>query len=336
MMRLFVAAGILSMALAFAPAPEPAQAAQAAQRFADLGDVKLVNGKTINACKLGYRTLGQLNAAKSNAVLVPTWFTAQSADLLDAVSGKSPLFDPSPYFVILVDALGDGVSCSPSTSASQHGSAFPRFTIEDMVAAEHLLLTHTLGLSHIHAVISISMGGMQAFQWVVSYPEFMDEAIPIVGSPRPTSYDLLFYRTQEAALPNVAVSQLILTMGVFTPQFRIDHTSRSGFETFFKAASATSDGPFDVADRRAQLEAMQALDVAHGAQMSAAAARVRARMLIVPSVQDHAVNPAPAMEFARLVHARTLVLNSDCGHIAAFCEIDTIRPVIDSFLRSGR
>ncbi len=310
-----------------------AQSAPAAQQFADLGDFKLVSGESIQACKLGYRTLGQLNAAKSNAILMPTPFTSQSADLLDWVSGNEPLFDPSPYFLVIVDTLGDGVSCSPSTSVSQHGAAFPRFTIEDMVEAEHTLVTRTLGLSHLHAVIGVSMAGMQTFQWTVQYPEFMDEAIPIVGSPRPTSYDLLFYHTQEAALPNMTAARLLLTMNVYTPQYRVEHTSRSEFETFVKNATA-SDSTFDSSDWRAQVEAMLALDVAHGGALSAAATRVRARMLIVASQQDHAVNPGPALEFAQLVNAQTLVLQGDCGHIAPFCEVDKVRPVIDAFLRA--
>src|ERR1700722_2280080 len=110
MVRKAVAAWVFSAALTLSPASP--QTAQALQSFAELGDFKLRSGQSIHACKLGYRTLGRLNAAKSNAVLLPTWFTGQSADVLAAVSGKDPLFDRSPYFLILVDALGDGVSCS--------------------------------------------------------------------------------------------------------------------------------------------------------------------------------------------------------------------------------
>ena len=332
----FIAAGILSLASTLSPAA--AQTTQVPQRFADLGDFKLVNGQSIRACKLGYRTLGQLNAARSNAILFPTWFAAQSADVLGAVTGKEPLFDWSSNFIIVVDALGDGVSCSPSTSASQYDTAFPRFTIEDMVEAEHALVTRTLGLSHLHAVVGFSMGGMQAFQWAVRYPDFMDEAISIDGSPRPTSYDLLLYRTEIAAMPDMTAVHLIAAMNTFTPRYRVEHTSRSGFEKYYKEAMAApiGYGTFDRSDWRAQLEAVLALDVGHGRPLSLAAARVRARMLIVASQQDHTVNPAPALEFARLLHAQTLVLHGDCGHVAPFCEIDEVRPVIDSFLRSGR
>lgn len=331
-MRRLLSAAVLGLALMVSPAA--AQTTRAPQRFANLGDFKLVSGQTIRACKLGYRTIGKLNAAKSNAILIPTAFTQDSSIVVDPANGMTTLFDDSRYFVIAVDALGDGVSCSPSTSTLQHGAAFPRFTIEDMVNAEHALVTRTLGISHLYAVIGDSMAGMQTFQWVVSYPNFMEKAIPIVGTPQPTSEDLLLFHTLEASLPNLTTARLIMAMNVFTPHHRVAHTSRSEFPRFYKAAVARS-GVMNSDDWRAQIEAMLADDVARGGALSTAAAKVRARMLIISALQDHAAYPGPALEFARLVHAQTLVLHGDCGHLAPFCEADKVKPAIDAFLRGS-
>jgi homoserine O-acetyltransferase len=85
------------------------------QKFASLGDFRLESGQEIKNLKLGYRTAGDLDAAKSNAVLFPTWFTGTTKDLVGFV-GPGKLVDSSKYYVILVDSLGDGISSSPSNS----------------------------------------------------------------------------------------------------------------------------------------------------------------------------------------------------------------------------
>src|SRR6266403_462373 len=175
------------------------QPQEGVQQFAGLGNFKLQNGGVIFDFRVGYRTLGRLNADKSNAILWPTWLGGTSQDLLEFI-GPGKVLDSSKYFVVLVDAIGDGVTTSPSNSKTQPLMKFPKFSIRDMVEAEHRLLTDVLHLSHLHAVMGISMGGMQTFCWILTYPNFMDVAIPIFGSPQSTSFDKLLWATEIDAI----------------------------------------------------------------------------------------------------------------------------------------
>ena len=87
--------------------------AQSEQKFAELRNLRLAGGETISLCRLGYRTTGPLNADKSNAILWPTWFSGTS-DQIASYLGPGKLVDTDRFFVITTDALGNGVSCSPS------------------------------------------------------------------------------------------------------------------------------------------------------------------------------------------------------------------------------
>jgi homoserine O-acetyltransferase len=313
--------------------------------YAQLGECKLDNGAKIHGCKLGYRIFGTLNADKSNAILFPTWFTGRSGDIGSDI-GPGRIVDDTKYYIIAVDALGDGVSSSPSNSTAQHGIDFPNFTIHDMVESEYRLITTTLRLKHLHAVMGISMGGMQTFEWVVSHPEMMDLAVPIVGTPQQSSYDLLLWNAEEVALeadpawqgghytrnPELPMVAYLHEMNLSTPEFRVDHTTREQFPDYFHHIGTEDHTGFDANDYLRQLEAMIPHDIAHGGTLYAAAAKVKAKMLIVNARQDHMVNPLPALGFAKLIHAQTFVLESDCGHMSPGCEIGKLSPVIDHFL----
>src|ERR1700674_2505450 len=222
-------------------------------QFAQLGNFKVESGEVIRDCRIGYRTFGKLNDTKSNAILFPTWASGTTGQLQSNI-GSGKLVDDSKYFVIAIEALSNGVSSSPSNSNLQPRMSFPKLTIRDMVNTQHEVLTRVLHLNHLHAVIGISMGGMQTFQWMVSYPDFMEKAIPIVGSPQLAPYDLLLWQAQVDAIMNdrgwnngnysqnparaaeAEFAALVLT----TPQNYNQHMTRSKvFEVLEKAKSQT-------------------------------------------------------------------------------------------------
>jgi homoserine O-acetyltransferase len=322
-----------------------AAAAAQEQKFADLGDFKLESGEVIRGCRIGYRTFGTLNNDRSNAVLVPTWASGTTEQLASNF-GPGRLVDTSKFYVVAADALGNGVSSSPSNSAAQPRMKYPRVTIRDMVGTQHELLTKVLGLTHLRAVLGISMGGMQTFQWLVSYPEFMDRAVPIVGSTRLAPYDLLLWQAQIDAIMNdpgwrggeytanparaaeYEFGALLLT----TPDEFNRRMTREKLSA--ELASAQTVKGFDANDKIRQDQAMMAHDVSapFGGSMERAAAAVRARVLVVVARQDHVVTPGPATEFARLLKAQLLTLEGDCGHLAPGCESQKLTPAVNEFL----
>jgi len=334
---------VFSAAIPAAVAQQPAADGQ--QQIADLGVCKLGNGQQIVDCRLGYRTWGHLNAERSNAVLFPTWFSGSSSDLA-GMAGADKLVDPAKYFMIAVDSLGNGVSSSPSNSAKQPGPLFPAFTTHDMVNTEYRLATETLGLKHLHAVMGISMGGMQTFEWIVDYPSFMDEAIPIVGSPKLTGYDLLLWHSEEDALrsdpvwrdghyarrPPLGAVAALHDMNLATPAYYARRHPPEQFAADYAGYYSKGILPFDANDWLSQLEAMIHHDVAHSGPMEDAEKRVKAHMLVVVAAQDHMVNPKPAEDFAKALGAKVLVLDSDCGHISNGCESGKLNPAVRAFL----
>ncbi|MBV8205617.1 MAG: alpha/beta fold hydrolase [Acidobacteria bacterium] len=326
---------VLAVALLAAGTVVWGQGAAGAQQFASLGDLKLHSGQVLRDCRVGYRAYGTLNRDRSNAVVLVTWFGGTSESLARGYVGSDKAFDPARFFIVVMDALGGGVSSSPSNSTAQPRRQFPAIAIADMVEAEHRALVGELRLAHVHAVAGASMGGMQTFQWMVQYPGFMDVAIPIVGTPRQTSYDLLLWTTEAHAIEDdpgyrggvhvlPALISEIHGLALYTPQYRVSHTAPGQFAAFLEETDRSQRNDAD--DWLCQLHAMMALDVARdfAGSMERAAAGVEAQVLVIAALQDHMVNPTPALDFARLIHARVLELNSECGHIAAGCEMDKV------------
>lgn len=337
---------LLVVACGGPPAPAPVPASRATigdgeQQLTELGTCALENGETIQDCKVGYRTYGKIDANKSNVVLFPTWFTGTTARLTSVVPGE--LVDTSRFHLILVDALADGVSSSPSNSRAQPRLRFPRVTIRDMVESQRKLLG-ALGVARVHAVMGISMGGMQALEWGVSHPEMVGRVVSIVGTPRLTSQDLLLWTAELHALesdvayehgdyagrPALRAVLDVHALMLSTPAHRAGETSREAFPAWL--AANESDASFDWNDWRRQLEAMLAHDVARGGSLDEAAKRLAPKALLVVAEQDHMVSPIPGKRFAGAAGAKLVVLEGPCGHLAPGCERAKVAQAVASFL----
>jgi homoserine O-acetyltransferase len=145
-------------------------------------DFRFKSGEVLPELRLHYRTLG--NPA-GEPVLLMHGTTGSGASLLAPVFGGE-LFGPgqpldaSRYFIILPDAIGHGRSSKPSDGMR---TAFPRYNYEDMVVAQHRLLTEHLGVKHLRLVLGNSMGGMETWLFAQMYPGFADVAVPMASLP---------------------------------------------------------------------------------------------------------------------------------------------------------
>jgi homoserine O-acetyltransferase/O-succinyltransferase len=313
-------------------------------RYADLGDFKLDSGETLRNCRVAYLTHGTLNAEKSNVVLVPTWLAGTSKELSDiGFIGPGKIFDTEKYYVIAVDSFGNGVSLSPSNSKAQSGRSFPHFTIRDMVRAQYILLTKHLNIKHIRAVAGISMCAMETYQWMVSYPAFMDMAIPILGEPWMTSYGMLLWSAQLAILENIqeckgstaamkALTPLFIILA-WPPDYHVAKTKPSMFPAYL-AEQQERMSKYDALNWASQIWAILHHDILKefGGQPEKAAAAIRAKCLVIASAQDQIIYPKEAKVFARLIGAETAELNGECGHFAFLCDQEKLRTTVNAFL----
>jgi homoserine O-acetyltransferase len=170
--------------------------------------LKLECGASLSPVTLAYETYGKLNSAKDNAVLILHAFSGDShvagiytakdtkPGWWDFMVGPKKSIDTERYFVICINILG---SCMGSTGPSSinpktgkpFGLDFPMVTIGDMVAAQNALV-ETLGIANLRAVIGGSVGGMQAIEWSVRYPEKVTSAVLLATTTKHSALAIAF------------------------------------------------------------------------------------------------------------------------------------------------
>jgi homoserine O-acetyltransferase len=183
-----VAAVLVLLACCAAPAsgadyPEPVEG-----DFV-LHDFRFSTGETLPELRIHYRTLGRPvrdgKGVTRNAVLVLHGTGGAGSNFLTEtfagrLFGPGQLLDAARYFIVLPDGIGHGRSSKPSAGLHMR---FPRYTYDDMVAAQYRLLTEGLQVNHLRLVMGTSMGGMHTWVWGETYPDFMDGLVPLASAP---------------------------------------------------------------------------------------------------------------------------------------------------------
>src|SRR5258706_5831933 len=154
-----------------------------------IDDFPFQSGERLPQLRLHHSTLGTLardaaGIARNTVLLLHGTGGTGQAFLRDQFAGvlfgPGQLLDAARYFLILPDGIGHGGSSKPSDGLR---ARFPRYTYDDMVRAQHRLLTEGLGVDHLRLVIGTSMGGMQTWLWGQRYPRFMDALMPLASLP---------------------------------------------------------------------------------------------------------------------------------------------------------
>ncbi len=314
----------------------------APHREVALGDLALESGEAIVDYRQSFVTHGSLDADRTNAILVCPALTA-THHRLDFLIGAGRALDPTRWFVVVADPIGNGLSTSPSNSAAQPGMRFPRFGLRDMVEAQRRLLVEHLGIERLHAVVGASMGGMQALQWAVRHPGLMERLVAMTPMAKTSPWAVVVTETARACLTADpawheergftarpergwrAYAGLMNALLMRTPDaidaLALDN-ARSVHRWFDGIVAGLHATGFDAHDYLYQSWAYESHDVGmtpgRAGDTGAALATIRARSLLLAPPLD-LFNPVSAARdaAAAIPSARFVEIPSRQGHLAA-------------------
>jgi homoserine O-acetyltransferase len=342
-------------------------------------------GKTLSPVTLAYETYGSLNADKSNAVVVLHALTGdahaagwregdKNPGWWDNMIGPGKAFDTDKYFIVCSNVLG---GCRGSTGPSSinprtgkpYALDFPLITVRDMVNAQRHLVDH-LGIDRLLAVAGGSMGGMQALQWIASYPERVRSVIPIATTATHSPQQIAFNEVGRQSImsdPNwndgnyyegdppakgLAVARMVghitymsdISMDEkfgrrfrnsqsdfkFDPEFEVEGYLQYRSENFIKR--------FDPNSYLYITKAIDYFDLVNGTGLQELLRGVRARFLVIAFKSDWLYPAYQSQEIARAckragVEAIYAELHSTWGHDAFLIEVEEQAHLVKHFLK---
>lgn len=354
-------------------------------------EMRLECGRSFGPITLAYETYGELSPAKDNAILIlhalsgdahaagfnhpherqPGWW--------DIMIGPGKAFDTRKYFAICSNVIGGCKgSTGPSSINPQTGRPFaldfPLVTIHDMVNAQRALIDH-LGIDQLLCAVGGSMGGMQALQWVVSYPERVRLAIPIATTSKLSSQGIAFNEVGRQAIQSdphwkegeyygksiprrgLAIARMIGHITYLSEKsmhqkfgrklqdkaaYGYDFRADFQVESYLRYKGDHFVNRFDANSYLYISKAMDYFDLAHPhKKLEQAFANVKAKFLVISFSSDWLFPSYQSKEIVsacRRVGAEAIYteIQTDYGHDAFLLESGQLSSLITNFLTHGR
>lgn len=362
----------------------------APQRFRHDAPITLKGGSCLPSFELVYETYGTLNAARSNAVLVCHALSGShhvagayadnpnGVGWWDNLVGPGKPLDTGKFFVVGVNNLGGcygstgPLSVNPETG-KRYGADFPLVTVEDWVAAQAKLADH-LGIETWAAIIGGSLGGMQAIEWSLQFPERIRHAVAIASAPKLSAQNIAFNEVARQAIlsdpdfhdGHYAEHGVVPARGLrlarmighitylsddqmdekFGRQLRHGERSFSygvdfEIESYLRHQGDKFAGFFDANTYLATTKALDYFDpaYAYGGDLAAAFARAKACFLIASFTTDWRFSPARSREIVfALMHNRRHVayaeIDCDAGHDSFLLDDAHYHAVLRAYLEN--
>ncbi|WP_371379810.1 homoserine O-acetyltransferase [Sporomusa aerivorans] len=338
--------------------------------------LQLKQGGCLTDVTVAYETYGTLSATGDNVILVAHALTGDSHpashDQYDEKGWWEPLIGPGRpidterFFVICANVLGGcqgttGPASPDPATGNPYGMEFPEITIGDMVQVQKRLL-EVLGIKQLALVIGGSMGGMQALEWAVRYPDFVDGVVVIAAPGYSAAQAIAYNRVGRQAVMLDPAWQNGDYYGGSKPERGLAAARALGMITYqsemsmaYKFGRRTRGGQFEIEnyldyqgesivkrfDANSYLYLLRALDLfdlsdGYGSY-EAALARIDARVLVI-GVSSDLLYPAyqqeELAETMRRVGVRTdfAVIDSPHGHDGFLIDFHLLRPILSKFI----
>jgi homoserine O-acetyltransferase len=357
-------------------------------KIARFESVSLDSGVVIAPLQVAYEAYGELNASRTNAILVEHAFSgdAHAAGVShedgkpgwwDNMIGPGKGFDTNKYFVVCSNVLGGcrgttGPSSINPETGCPFAMSFPVVTIADMVRVQKMLMDH-LGIERLLAVTGGSMGGMQALEWAVSYPDSVAAAIPIASTARHSAQQIAFNEVGRQAImgdpdwrggnyygETLPARGLSVARMVGHITYMSDDSMREKFgrrmrekealeldtpaefevESYLRYRGSQFVDRFDANSYLYITKAMDYFDLA-GSRTSLAAAfeEVKARFLVISFTSDWLYPSYQSLEIVRALRGRNrdvayCELPSNYGHDAFLVDVGEQTEMVRGFLAS--